>query len=49
MRLLFEQDDDYYKPVRVSNFWNNNFIKYESNGERNINLLVKEYLNESRP
>ena len=49
MKLLFEQDDDNYKPITVSNFWNNNFIKYESNGERDINLLVKEYINKSKP
>ena len=24
---LFEQEDDYYKPIRVGNFWNNNYIK----------------------
>ena len=28
--LFFEQGDDYYKPVRVGNFWNNNCIEYES-------------------
>ena len=30
----------------VSNFWNNNCNKYESNGNRNKNLSIKEYLNE---
>ena len=24
IKLLFEQKDDYYKPIRASNFWNNN-------------------------
>ena len=32
---LFEQEGDYWKPVRVGNFWNNNYINYESNGDRN--------------
>ena len=28
---LFEQeDDDYYKPKRVGNFCNNNYVEYES-------------------
>ena len=36
----------YYKPIRVGNFWNNNYIEYESNGDINKNLSVKEYLNE---
>ena len=28
---LFEQEDDCFKPIRVSNFWNDNFIEYEIN------------------
>ena len=31
----FEQQDDYYKPERVGNFWNNNYIEYKSYGYRN--------------
>ena len=44
---LFEED--YYKPERVSNFWNNNCIEYESNGDKNRNLSLNEYLNKSKP
>ena len=29
----------------VNNFWNNNYIKYESNGDKNKNLSFDEYLN----
>ena len=25
----------YYKLIRLGNFWNNNYIEYESNGDRN--------------
>ena len=28
----------------MGNFWKNNYIKYESSGDRNKNLSVKEYL-----
>ena len=36
IRILFEQqEENYYEPKRVSNFWNNNYIKYESNGDKN--------------
>ena len=36
IRTLFEQqEEEYYKPKRVSNFWNNNYIEYESNGDKN--------------
>ena len=38
-----------YKPERVSNFWNNNYVEYESNGNRNRNLSLEEYLNKSKP
>ena len=47
IRTLFEQEEeDYYKPKRVSNFWNNNYIEYGSNGDKNRNLWLEEYLNE---
>ena len=38
IRTLFEQGDDYYKPVRAGNFWNKNYIEYTSNGDRNKKL-----------
>ena len=46
IRTLFEQEkgEDYYEPKRVSNFWNNNYIKYESNGDKNRNLSLDVYL-----
>ena len=34
----------HYKPVRVHNFWSNNYIEYENNGDRNKTLSVEEYL-----
>ena len=30
-----EEEENYYKPVRVSNFWSNNYIEYKSNSDRN--------------
>ena len=44
-----EEEENYYEPVRVSNFWSNNYIKYNSNGDRNKIQSVWEYLNEIRP
>ena len=41
IKTLFEEEDDYDKPIRVGNFWNNNYIEYESNGDKNKNLSVK--------
>ena len=37
IRNLFEhegQEENFYKPVKVSNFWSNNYIDYESKGEK---------------
>ena len=46
-RALFEQEEDYYKlkPKRINNFWNNNYIECESNGDKNIDSSLGEYLN----
>ena len=46
---LFKQEDNYYKPTRVDNFWNNNYIKYESNSDSNKHVSVKEYLDKIKP
>ena len=49
IRDLFEhEEEDYYKPVRVGNFWSNNYIEYKSKGDRK-KLSVKKYLNKIRP
>ena len=42
------EESNYYKPVRVSNFWSNNYIEYESKGDRNKTLPVEECLNKIR-
>ena len=42
-----EEEKTYYKPVRVSNFWSNNYIWYENNGDRNKTLSVEEYLKDT--
>ena len=44
MKNIFErekEEENYYKPVRVSNMWINNYIKYESNRYRNKVLSVE--------
>ena len=49
---LFEHDKEeviYNKSVRVSNFWSNNYIEYESNGDGNKTLSIEQYLNRIRP
>ena len=50
IRNLFEhKEENFYKPVRVGNFWSNNYIKYESNSDRKETLPVEEYLNKIGP
>ena len=35
IRNLFQhEEEDYFKPVRVGNFWSNKYIEYESTGDR---------------
>ena len=47
MKVIFEQQEkDYYKSKRVSNFWNNNYIEY---GDKNRNLSLDDYLNKFEP
>ena len=44
----YEEEENYYKPLRVSNFWSNNYIEYKSSCDRNKTLSVEEYLNKIR-
>ena len=51
IKNLFEhekEEENYDKPVRWNNFWSNNYIEYESNGETNKTLSAEEYLNKIR-
>ena len=42
------EEENYYKPARVINFWSNSYIEYECNCNRNKTLSVEEYLNKIR-
>ena len=45
----FEKEENYYKPVRVNNFWSNNYSEYKSKGDKNRILSIEEYLDKIRP
>ena len=52
IKNLFEyekEEESYYKPVRVNTFWNNNYIEYKSNSDKNRILSVEEYFNKITP
>ena len=41
IRNLFEhEEENYYKPVRVNNFWNNNYIEYKSNSDKKLKDIM---------
>ena len=44
-------DKDYYKPIKTTSVFDNknNYIEYESKGDKNKNLTVKKYLRMIRP
>ena len=44
-----DQAEDCYKLKRVNSFWNNNYIEHESNGDKNNNFSLDEYLNKIKP
>ena len=44
-----EEEENYYKPVTVGNFWSNNYIGYKSNSDSNKTLSIDKYLNKIRP
>ena len=46
--IFQHEEENYYKPIRVNNFWSNNCIEYESKGDRSKTLSVEEYLNNIR-
>ena len=42
-------DEDYYKLIITKGAFNNNYIQYESKGDKGKNLSIKKYLNMIRP
>ena len=42
---MYEPDkEDYYKPIRIGAVFNNNYIEYEYNGDKDKTLSIKEYI-----
>ena len=46
---LFKQEDDYYKPRKAGNFWNESYIKHKNSDGRKKALTVKLYLHKIKP
>ena len=37
-------DEDYYEPIKTKDAFNNNYIEYETRGDKNKNLSLRLYL-----
>ena len=48
-KKFFEQEEDYYKPVGVGDFYSNKYIESKSNGDIIKTLSITEYLDEITP
>ena len=50
-KIAFNQsiDEDYYRSIRIKSAFNDNYIEYESKGNKDKNLSPKEYLDMIRP
>ena len=42
-------EEDYYKPVKTKGAFNNNYIEYESKGDKDKNLSLEKWLDMIRP
>ena len=42
-------DEYYFQPIKTNDAFNSNYIEYESKGDKNKTLSIKEYLNMIRP
>ena len=49
LRTFLRNKKDYQKAVRISDFYSNSCIKYESNVDRNKILSIKKYLDRVKP
>ena len=48
-RYIFQHHEEGNKLVSAGNFFSDNFIEYEINGDRNKALSIEKYLNKIRP
>lgn len=49
MISIWNIKEDYYELVRISNVFDDNFIQYENNGDKDKTLSIEEYLDKIGP
>ena len=47
--FAFDREKDHYEPKKTVDVFNNNYIQYESIGDTDKTLTIKEYLDMIRP
>ena len=49
-KILYDpKKEDYYKPIKIHNAFNDNYIEYQSNGDKDKTLSIEEYLDMIEP
>ena len=49
IRSILDSKEDYYEPIKINNAFNDNYIEYESNGDKDKQLSIEEYLHMIKP
>ena len=49
VRALYESDEDYYELKKIKVAFNDNYVEYESNEDKDKRLSIEEYLSMIRP
>ena len=49
MDFTFDPEKDHDEPNKIVSAFNNNYIQYDSIGDKNKNLSIKEYIDTIRP
>ena len=50
MENLFEEiNEDYYKPIKTKGAFNNNYMEYESRGDKDKNVSINDYFDIIKP
>ena len=49
IRALYESDEDYYESKMIKVAFNDSYVEYEINGDRDKRLSIEEYFNMIRP
>ena len=44
-----KEEKDYYKPIKINKAFNNNYIEYQSNGDKDKTISIEEYLDATKP